>query len=181
MGPSLDLRDREGCSITALLVRACALGLREHPRANAAYRDGRFELYSRVNVGILAASEEAYVVPTVFDADRKPLDELTGELEALMDAAREGQLTPPALSGATFTLWNAGAHGLSQASIPVIPPQAAALAAGSIRETLVLAGGGLMASRPMTVTLACDHRILYGARAAAFLDAVRSRLELAEL
>jgi pyruvate dehydrogenase E2 component (dihydrolipoamide acetyltransferase) len=63
----------------------------------------------------------------------------------------------------------------------VIPPQAAALAAGAVRETLLLDAGGLIGSRPMTATLACDHRILYGARAAAFLRSVSSRLEQAEL
>jgi pyruvate dehydrogenase E2 component (dihydrolipoamide acetyltransferase) len=150
---------------SAMLVRACALALREHPRANASYRDSRFELYSRLNVGVVVAAESVYAIPTVFDADRKALPELDQEIEQLVAQALAGELTAPALTGATFTLWDAGSLGLRSATIPIVPPQAAALAAGALRN------------RELTLTLACDHRILYGARAAAFLGAVKSRLE----
>jgi pyruvate dehydrogenase E2 component (dihydrolipoamide acetyltransferase) len=180
MAPSLDLRERHASSITALLVRASALALRDHPRANGSYRDGHFELYSRINVGIVVAAEGVYAIPTLFDADQKPLDAVTEEIEELVAGAKAGRLTSPAFSGATFTLWNAGALGVDQANIPVVAPQSAALAAGAIRETVVLGEGELIGSRPMTLTLSCDHRILYGARAAGFLDAVRSWLERGE-
>ena len=148
-----------GALSTAMLVHASALALREHPRANAAYRDGRFELYSRVNVGVVAATADAYLIPTVLDADAKPVDQLAEEIEQLSSAAAAGELAAPAFSGATFTVWNAAELGLAAASLPVVPPQAAALTAGT---------GAL--------TLACDHRILYGARAAAFLGAIASSL-----
>jgi pyruvate dehydrogenase E2 component (dihydrolipoamide acetyltransferase) len=144
---------------TSALIQACGLALQSHPRANAAYRDGHFELYSRINVGFVVAGADAYLIPTVFDADQKTLKELDAEIKRLAAAAAAGELTSPSLSGATFTVWNAAAHGLSAASIPVVPPQACALAAGT--ETL---------------TLACDHRILYGAGAAAFLGEIRERL-----
>ncbi len=152
---------------SALLVHACALTLAEHPRVNASYRDGRFELYSRVNVGVVVASDEIYLIPTVFDADRKSLGELSAELDELTAGAREGRLRSPAFAGATFTIWDAGAHGIAAASIPPVPPQAAALAAGAAR-------GGVT-----TLTLACDHRILYGDWAARFLGDVKGRLERA--
>jgi pyruvate dehydrogenase E2 component (dihydrolipoamide acetyltransferase) len=145
---------------TARLVRACALALTEHPRANAAYRDGRFELYSRVNVGVVVADADTYLIPTVFDADRKPLAELEAELERLAAQARAAQLAAPAYTGATFTLWNAGEHGVAAASLPVIPPQAAVLAAGTA-----------------ALTLCCDHRILYGGAAVAFLQAIAHHLD----
>ena len=180
MAPCLDLRERHTGSITALLVRACAVALRDHPRANGCYRDGHFELYCRINVGIVVAVEGVYAIPTVFDADQKPVDALAEEIEELVAGTRAGRLASPAFSGATFTLWNAGALGVDQASIPVVPSQSAALAAGTIRETLLLGEGELIASRPMTVTLSCDHRILYGAQAAGFLEAVKSRLEHGE-
>lgn len=153
---------------TAKLLQSCALALAGNPRANASYRDGHFELYSRVNVGVVVASEDVYMIPTVFDADRKSLDALAGELDELTAGAREGRLASPAFTGATFTIWDAGAHGLTAASIPPVPPQAAALAAGAPR-------GGVA-----TLTLACDHRILYGDRAARFLADVRARLEQPE-
>ena len=65
-------------SYNDMVIRACALALREFPRANGAYRDGRFELYSRVNVGVAVAAQDALVVPTIFDADRRPLAEIAG-------------------------------------------------------------------------------------------------------
>jgi pyruvate dehydrogenase E2 component (dihydrolipoamide acetyltransferase) len=181
MDRCLTLRAERGWSITAALVRSCALSLREHPRANGSYRDGHFELYSRVNVGIVVASEETYLIPTVFDADRKPLEELSDEIEELAGAAGVGRLASPAFSGATFTLWDASAHGVSSASIPITTPQAAAIAAGEIREVAAARDGALTTVASMTVTLACDHRILYGARAAAFLGAVKSHLEQSAL
>ncbi len=145
---------------TARLVKACALALVDHPRANGAYRDGHFELYSRINIGLVLALEDTYLIPTVFDADRRTLDELRREVAELHHGALGGRLAPPAFSGATFTVWNAGELGISQASLPVVPPQAAALAAGTA-----------------SLTLTCDHRILYGAAAASFLAAVNRRLE----
>ena len=150
---------------TAMLVRACALALREHPRANGAYRDGHFELYSRINVGVVIASEQIYLIPTVFDADQKPLDQLAAEIDEFVEGAGAGRLTAAAFSGATFTIWNAGEHGVTAASIPPVPPQAAALTAGELRGD------------ELALTLTCDHRILYGASAASFLAAVKSQLE----
>ena len=166
-------------SLTPRLVRACAHALRAVPRANAAYSDGRFELYSRINVGVVVATGEAYVIPTVFDADRKGLDELTAEVEELTALAGARRLAPPAFSGATFTLWNAGALGLTSAGIVINPPQAAALATGAVRAVAVVPDGEAAArsARVITATLACDHRILYGAEAARFLSELRARLE----
>jgi pyruvate dehydrogenase E2 component (dihydrolipoamide acetyltransferase) len=177
MEPSLALADLERYSLTAMLVRACALALREVPRANGAYRDGHFELYSRVNIGVVVAGEEAYLIPTVFDADLKSLRELSQELEQLTARAYSRELSPPALSGATFTLWNAGALGITRSGIVINPPQVAALAAGSVRAVPTLRDGTLRMSRSMSITLACDHRMLYGARAGGFLAKVKSVLE----
>ena len=159
--PHLELSvEVAGPASTAALVHAGALALVEHPHVNAAYRDGHFELYSRINIGVVVATGQTYVVPTIFDADRKPVSELETEIEQLAIAATAGTLTSPALTGATFTLWNAGALGLRSASIPPVPPQAA-----------VLAGGA------RALTLTCDHRILYGARAAAFLQTLAHHLD----
>ena len=77
-------------SFNDMVVKACALALREHPRANGAYRDGRFELYSRVNVGVAVAAQDALVVPTVFDADRKGLRQIAAESRALAQRVRDG-------------------------------------------------------------------------------------------
>jgi len=171
---------REGSvvpSFNDMVVKACGLALREHPRANGAYRDGRFELYSRVNVGIAVAAEDTLVVPTVFDADRKGLRQIAAESRELAQRVRDGQITPPELSGATFTVSNLGMYGIEGFSAVINPPQAAILAVGAIEEKPVVRGGEIVTAHLMSVDLACDHRILYGAPAAEFLARVRSLLE----
>jgi pyruvate dehydrogenase E2 component (dihydrolipoamide acetyltransferase) len=164
-------------SFNDMVVKACALALREHPRANGAYRDGRFELYSRVNVGVAVAARDSLVVPTVFDADRKGLRQIAAESRALAGKVRDGQITPPELSGGTFTVSNLGMYGIDNFSAVINTPQAAILAVGAIKERPVARDGELATAHMLYVTLACDHRILYGAPAAEFLARIRSLLE----
>jgi pyruvate dehydrogenase E2 component (dihydrolipoamide acetyltransferase) len=164
-------------SFNDMIVKACALALREHPRANGAYRDGRFELYSRVNVGVAVAARDALVVPTVFDADRKGLRQIASDSRALAQRVRESTITPPELSGGTFTVSNLGMYGIDNFSAVINTPQAAILAVGAIKERPVARDGELAISQMLYVTLACDHRILYGAPAAQFLARIRTLLE----
>ncbi len=164
-------------SFNDMVVKACALALREHPRANGAYRDGRFELYSRVNVGIAVAGQDALVVPTVFDADHKGLRQIATESRALAQRVRDAQITPPELSGATFTVSNLGMYGIDSFSAVINPPQAAILAVGAIKERPVVNDGQFGTAHLMQVNLACDHRILYGADGAKFLARIRELLE----
>jgi len=164
-------------SFNDMVVKACALALREYPRANGAYRDGRFELYSRVNVGIAVAGQDALVVPTVFDADGKGLRQIAAESRALAQRVRDGQITPPELSGATFTVSNLGMYGIDSFSAVINPPQAAILAVGAIKERPVVSDGEIGSAHLMQVNLACDHRILYGADGAQFLARIRELLE----
>jgi pyruvate dehydrogenase E2 component (dihydrolipoamide acetyltransferase) len=165
-------------SFNDMIVKACGLALREHPRANGAYRDGRFELYSRVNVGIAVAARDALVVPTVFDADRKGLWQIGEESRALAEKVRDGSITPPELSGATFTVSNLGMFGIDSFAAVINPPQAAILAVGAIKERPVANDGAELATAHlMRVNLACDHRILYGAQGAEFLARIVGLLE----
>jgi pyruvate dehydrogenase E2 component (dihydrolipoamide acetyltransferase) len=164
-------------SFNDMIVKACALALREHPRANGAYRDGRFELYSRVNVGVAVAAQDALVVPTVFDADRKGLRQIATESQALAQKVRDGQVTPPELSGGTFTVSNLGMYGIDNFSAVINTPQAAILAVGAIKQRPVVRDGEIVPAHILGVTLACDHRILYGAPAAEFLARIRTLLE----
>jgi pyruvate dehydrogenase E2 component (dihydrolipoamide acetyltransferase) len=165
-------------SFNDMVVKACANGLRDHPRANAAYRDGRFELYSRVNVGVAVAANDALVVPTVFDADKKSLGEISRTVRGLAEKVREGTITPPELSGGTFTVSNLGMYGIDRFTAVINPPQAAILAVGALRKRPVVDEGGRIVARDMmSATLVCDHRILYGADGAEFLARVRELLE----
>jgi pyruvate dehydrogenase E2 component (dihydrolipoamide acetyltransferase) len=160
-------------SVTAVLVRSAALALRTHPRANGAYRDGHFELYSRVNAGVVLASGEA---ATVLDADQKTLEQLTKEVDEL--GRRAAELTSPELSGATFTL---ARYGVTRAEAIISPPHAVALAAGEVREVATVRDGAVAPAPVLTLSLACDGRIVYGEQAAAFLAEVRRLLEAGEL
>ncbi len=164
-------------SYNDMVVKACALALREFPRANASYKDGRFELYSRVNVGVAVAADDALVVPTVFDADRKSVSEIAREARALAERVRAGAITPPELGGGTFTVSNLGMFGVTSFQAVINPPQAAILAVGAMEQRAVVREGEIVARHVMDVTLACDHRILYGADAARFLARIRALLE----
>jgi pyruvate dehydrogenase E2 component (dihydrolipoamide acetyltransferase) len=175
MGRALSLCEQGSHSLAALLIRACALALREHPRANATYRDGQFELHSRVNVGLFIPSGDELVSATVFDADRKPLKELTESVGDLQ--SRGGSWIQPERLYATFTLSHHEGAGVGW-EIPVVwSGQSAAAAAGEIREVPVVQGRDVVAGRVMTLTLACDHRILYGTLATRFLARIKELLE----
>jgi pyruvate dehydrogenase E2 component (dihydrolipoamide acetyltransferase) len=163
-------------SFNDMVVKACALALKEVPRANGAYRDGRFELYSRVNVGVAVAAKDALVVPTVFDADRKGLRQIAAESRALAQRVRDGEITPPELSGGTFTVSNLGMYGIDAFAAVINAPQAGILAVGAIKERPAVRDGEIVPAQLMNVTLACDHRILYGADGAEFLARVRTLL-----
>jgi pyruvate dehydrogenase E2 component (dihydrolipoamide acetyltransferase) len=164
-------------SYNDMVLKACALALREHPRANAAYRDGAFELYERVNVGIAVAAEDSLIVPTLFDADRKSLLDIAREARLLAERVRSRLITPAELSGATFTVSNLGMYGVASFAAIINPPQAAILAVGELRELPVLRDGQVVPGSRMSLVLTCDHRILYGAPAAEFLARVRQLLE----
>jgi pyruvate dehydrogenase E2 component (dihydrolipoamide acetyltransferase) len=169
--------EQHGWSVDAILTRASALALVEVPVANASYRDGRFELHPRVNVGVTMQTEDAEVLATVFDADRKSVSELTDELEQLASRAQAGELAPPELSGATFGLSNLGRYGVRSSTPIVAPGHAAALCAGEVRQVAVVRAGDIVPGHAMTLTLAADHRILLGVPAARFLGRVKSLLE----
>jgi pyruvate dehydrogenase E2 component (dihydrolipoamide acetyltransferase) len=164
-------------SFNDMVVKASAIALREMPKANGAYRDGRFELYSRVNVGVAVAAQEALVVPTVFDADHKGLRQIATDTRALAAKVRDGSITPPELSGATFTVSNLGMFGVDRFDAVINSPQAAILAVGAIKETPVVKDGEIVPGHLMGLNLACDHRILYGAEGAELLARIRALLE----
>ena len=164
-------------SFNDMIVKACAIALREFPKANGGYRDGRFELYSRVNVGVAVAAEEALVVPTVFDADNKGLRQIAADTRAVAAKVRDGSVTPPELSGGTFTVSNLGMFGIDEFDAVINMGQAAILAVGAIREVPAVHDGEIVPAQLMKATLSCDHRILYGAEGAEFLARVRQLLE----
>ena len=165
-------------SLNDFVVKAVARTLRELPRFNASYVDGRIQTYSRVNVGIAVATDDALLVPVVLDADQKPLAEIAADSRRLADAARRRGLTPDELHHATFTVSNLGMFGVRSFTAIVDPPQAAILAVGGARREPFEDGPARIGFRDViTVTLTCDHRVVYGAHAAQFLSRLRELLE----
>jgi len=164
-------------SFNDMVVKACAIALREFPKANGAYRDGRFETYSRVNVGVAVAAEEALVVPTIFDADKKGLRQIAEDTRAVAAKVRDGSVIPPELSGGTFTVSNLGMYGIEVFDAVINMGQAAIVSIGAIREAPAVRNGELVPAQLMKATIACDHRILYGAEGAEFLARVKALLE----
>jgi pyruvate dehydrogenase E2 component (dihydrolipoamide acetyltransferase) len=165
-------------SFNDMVVKAAATGLREHPRVNGAYRDGKFEHYERVNVGVAVAAMDALVVPTIFDADRKSLGQIARDARGLIEKVRDKTITPPELSGGTFTVSNLGMYGIELFTAIINPPQASILTVGALaKRPAVDESGRIVARDQMTLSLVCDHRILYGADGAQFLARVRELLE----
>jgi pyruvate dehydrogenase E2 component (dihydrolipoamide acetyltransferase) len=158
--------DRAAPSVNDLIVKACALALRDHPLVNGSYADGTFELHDDINVGVAVATDEGLLVATVRNADALSLGQIAAESRRLAEAARSGKATPADLSGATFTVSNLGMFGMTQITAVLNPPQAAILGVGAVRDT------GLL-----TLNLTCDHRILNGADGSRFLADVRALLE----
>lgn len=177
MSAALATAERSGVAATALLVRACALALADVPTANGSYRDGRYELHSRVNVGVVIFDERSQVIPTIADADRMELAELHAEIETMRRRAIAGELTPPEVSGATCTVADLGPLGVDRPGAVIPGGHAAAVAAGTIRPVPVVRDGAIVPGHVMALTVVSDHRILFGTEAARFLARIKTLLQ----
>ncbi len=179
---SLNARaEKEGeprASITALLVKVVAWALKRHPWLNSTLQDEEIHLLPEINVGVAVALEEGLIVPVVKDADEKTVRQIAAELRELVDRARGGRLRPSDVTGGTFTVSNLGSFGIEEFKAIINPPEAAILAVGAIRSTLVPdADGEPVVRLMMRVTLSADHRIVDGALAARFLSDLRRAVQ----
>ena len=172
---------RHGIPLTYLpfAASAVAAALREHPRLNARWDDGHITLNNRVNLAVAVATEAGLMVPVLRDADMLTIAGIAAELRRLTDGARAGTLGIEDVQGGTFTLNNTGALG-SVVSVPIINhPQAAIMTTEAIVKRPVVVEGDAIAVRSMmNLCLTFDHRVCDGAEAAAFLSAVKARLEV---
>ena len=158
-----------GVSHTDLLVSLVARALAKHPRLNASWIDHAVRTNRDVNVAIAIAVEGAVVTGVIHRAGALSIGEIASRRAELADRARAGRLQPADIAGATFTISNLGMFQVDAFTAIIVPPQAAILAVGAIADR-VAAVDGRPAVRPMmTLTLSCDHRVVDGVRAAAFL------------
>ncbi len=172
--------DRPKLSVTDMIVRACALALREVPGVNASYSDegrGATVMHERVHVGLAVAADSGLVVPVIRDADRLPTSAIAAATSALSARARDGKLTPDEMTGGTFTISNLGMYGVEQFTAVINPPEAAILAVGSAVSEPAVVDGAIVARERLRYTLSADHRIIDGALAAQFLRVLTGLLE----
>jgi pyruvate dehydrogenase E2 component (dihydrolipoamide acetyltransferase) len=130
-----------------------------------------------VNAGVAVAAQDALVVPMVFDANHKSVGQIAREARALTERVRAGTGTPAELSAGTFTVSDLGMFSIRRCMAIINSPQAAILAVGEMLPKPVVRDGEIAIRTMMELTLSCDHRIMYGANAAAFLGRIRERLE----
>ncbi len=164
-------------SHTDLLVQLTAEALVQHLRVNASWRDGTIVPGSGVNVAIAVATEDGLVAPVVHNADRLDLAAIALRRTEIVAAARESRLRPEDMSGGTFTISNLGMYGVDSFDAIVNVPQAAILAVGRIANRIVPIEGQPAVRPMMSLSVSFDHRVVDGARGAAFLDTLASLLE----
>ena len=174
-----DFQQREGINITYLpfVMKAVAESLKENPLLNSSW-DGDAIIYKRrINIGIAAAAPDGLVVPVVHDADTLSVAGIAKKIDDLVDRARRGKLDLEDVQGGTFTLNNTGALG-SVLSQPLVNyPQAAILTTEAIVKRPAIVGDGIAVRSMMNLCMSFDHRIMDGAEASAFINAVKGRLE----
>jgi len=172
-------REQPKVSFNDLVVKACALALREHPWVNASYMEAESEIrfHKNVDVAIAVAIDDGLITPIIRNADAKSLGQISIETRDLATRARAKQLQPDEYSGSTFTTSNLGMFGIDEFTAIINPPNACILAIGSIRDIPVVVDGAVVPGKRMKVTLSCDHRVVDGATGARFLGSVRQYLE----
>ena len=164
-------------SLNDLIVKACAIALRRHPRLNAAFAADTLHVAAQVNIGIAVATDDALIVPTLRDADTLSLGAIAVEARRLAGRVRTGEISPSELEGGTFTVSNLGMFGMTAIRPVINPPQVAILGVGAARDTLARVDGQIVDRKLMTLTLSADHRAVYGADASRFLAGVRDLLQ----
>ncbi|MEK6719456.1 MAG: dihydrolipoamide acetyltransferase family protein [Chloroflexota bacterium] len=170
-------RSGQRATYTAAIVRASALALRDHPRVGASWADEGLRLPERINIGVAVALDDGLVVPVVRDAATKNLEQLDGEIAALAERARTAHLTEDETLGAVLSVTNLGAYRIDAFTPLLNPPQAATLGLGRARPRPAVIDGTIAVRTLVVLSLTFDHRVLDGAPAAAFLDAVVAALE----
>ncbi len=166
-------------SINDLIVRGCALALKQHPQVNAGYYsvNQSIILFKTIDIAIAVSIEGGLITPIVRHADYKNLGELAVEIRELVQRARQGKLEPQEYKGGSFTISNLGMYGVTDFQAIINPPQAAILAVSGIQEVPTIKNGQILAGKLLNLTLSVDHRVIDGVAAALFLKTLKDYLE----
>jgi pyruvate dehydrogenase E2 component (dihydrolipoamide acetyltransferase) len=169
---------REPVSLTALIIKACALALHDQPLLNSHFLEEKIHRFKHINIGMAVALEDGLIVPVIHDAEQKGLNWLGDKVADLSQRARSGKLRANDVTGGTFTISNLGMFGIDQFTAIINPPQVGILAVGQIARRFVPDEDDQPVARSlMKVCLSADHRVIDGLVAARFLSTLRERLE----
>lgn len=186
MGEAMALRTKinerfakEGVKVSPndLIIKAVAMALTRHPWVNAAWTGETVRQYHDVHIGVAVAVEEGLITPVVRDANKKGVSEISREVKELAGRGREKKLKPEEYTGSTFSISNLGMFGIEEFTAIINPPEAAILAVGAVKDTVVAEGGEMKIRPRMRLTLSCDHRVIDGATGAEFLQTLKRYLE----
>lgn len=164
-------------SFNDIVVKACAIALTRHQAVNSSWHGDVIKEHGDVNIAVAVAIDEGLMTPVLNHADQKGLAQISAETRELAGLARDRKLQPEQMEGSTFTISNLGMFGIEEFTAIINPPNACILAVGAIRDVPVVENGEVVPGKRMKVTLSSDHRIVDGAKAAAFLNTVKQLLE----
>jgi pyruvate dehydrogenase E2 component (dihydrolipoamide acetyltransferase) len=164
-------------SITDVLIKASALALMRHPEINVSFAGDAIRRYESIDIGVAVGMEDGLITPVVRDCGAKTLADISTESRALIERARQKRLQPHEYQGATFSISNLGMFEVDSFVAVLMPPQAASIAVGAVRDVPVVSKGSVTVGRRMKVTLSCDHRALDGLMGAQFLKEFKRVLE----
>ena len=164
-------------SFNDIVVKACALALRQHPQVNSQWFDDKMKLNNHVHIGVAVAVEDGLVVPVVKFANEQSLPQIGSAVRDFAGRARNKKLTPQEMEGSTFTISNLGMFGIESFTSIINQPNSAILSVGSIVQKPVVKNGQIVVGNTMKLTLACDHRTVDGATGAEFLQTLKGFIE----
>ena len=160
-----------------MIVKACALALKQHPQVNSQWFADKMRLNNHVHIGVAVAVPDGLVVPVVEFANEKSLQQINAEVKELAGKARNKKLKPEEMQGSTFTISNLGMFGITNFTSIINQPNSAILSVGSIIEKPVVKDGKIVVGNTMTLSMACDHRTIDGATGAQFLQTLKTYIE----
>jgi pyruvate dehydrogenase E2 component (dihydrolipoamide acetyltransferase) len=164
-------------SFNDIIVKACALALRQHPQVNSQWFADRMKLNNHVHVGVAVAVEDGLVVPVVRFANEQSLPQIGAAVRDFAGRARNKKLTPQEMDGSTFTVSNLGMFGIESFTSIINQPNSAILSVGAIVQKPVVKNGQIVVGNTIKLTLACDHRTVDGATGAQFLQTLKGYVE----
>lgn len=164
-------------SFNDMIVKACAMALRKHPKVNSQWTDEFIRYAKHIHIGVAVAVEDGLLVPVLKYADNLTFSQIGSNIKELANKARSKKITPQEMEGSTFTVSNLGMFGIKEFTSIINAPNSAILSVGAIVEKPVVRNGVIAIGNTMTVTLACDHRTVDGATGAQFLQTVRQFIE----